>query len=144
MTEPLRSEKMEIFSSVDELERVDEVTERIAASMGFTEDARADLGICVTEAVNNAIGHAHKYDVSLKIEIEFRCYSESLHVLIRDHGGGFDVEALPDPTAPENLLKDHGRGVLLIRTLMDAVVVHRLADGMLIELVKNLSSAATA
>lgn len=140
MSEPLSTEKMVISSTVDELERVDETTERIATTMGFTDDARADLGICVTEAVNNAIGHAHGYNASLKIEIEFKQYPESLHVCIRDHGPGFDVEALPDPTAPENLLKDHGRGVMLIRALMDAVVVHRLSDGMLIELVKKLNS----
>jgi serine/threonine-protein kinase RsbW len=98
----------------------------------------------VTEAVNNAIGHAHQYKAELPIEIEFKCYAESLHVCVRDHGAGFDVEGLPDPTSPENILKDHGRGVLLIRALMDAVVVHRLADGMLIELIKKLHGRGDA
>jgi serine/threonine-protein kinase RsbW len=144
MSEPLSTEKMVILSMVDELERVDQATDRIAASMGFSDDARADLGICVTEAVNNAIGHAHQYKAELPIEIEFKCYAESLHVCVRDHGAGFDVEGLPDPTSPENILKDHGRGVLLIRALMDAVVVHRLADGMLIELIKKLHGRGDA
>jgi serine/threonine-protein kinase RsbW len=138
MPEPLRTENLIIPSRVDELELVDITTERIGAEMGFDDGARADLGICVTEAVNNAIAHAHHYDESLVVEVVFACYPDALKVSIRDHGPGFDVDLLPDPTQPENLLKDHGRGVMLIRALMDEVMIHRLADGMLVEMVKKL------
>ena len=137
MAEPLRTEHLIIPSRTDELERVDSITERIGGEMGFDDGARADLGICVTEAVNNAIVHAHQYNETLVVEVQFTCYSDALKVSIRDHGPGFDVDTLPDPTAPENLLKDHGRGVMLIRALMDEVMIHRLADGMLVEMVKR-------
>jgi serine/threonine-protein kinase RsbW len=137
MPEPVRTESLVIPSSADELEVVDSITERIGCELGFDEGARADLGICVTEAVNNAIVHAHQYNAELKVEVNFTCYADALKVSVRDHGPGFDVESLPDPTAPENLLKDHGRGVMLIRALMDEVMIHRLADGMLVEMVKR-------
>ncbi|MBI5058411.1 ATP-binding protein [candidate division KSB1 bacterium] len=138
MSDPVRTENLIIPSRTDELERVDTITERIGSEMGFDDGARADLGICVTEAVNNAIVHAHRNDEALIVEVRFTCYADALKVSIRDHGPGFDVDALPDPTAPENLLKDHGRGVMLIRALMDEVMIHRLADGMLVEMVKKL------
>ncbi len=139
MSEPLKKELLSIPSSLDELERVDAVTGQIATEMGFDDNALADLGICVTEAVTNAIAHAHKYDESLSVDIEFLRYDDALKVRIRDHGPGFNVESLPDPTLPENLLKDHGRGVLLIRALMDDVGITRFDDGMMIEMVKKLN-----
>jgi serine/threonine-protein kinase RsbW len=134
MTEVLR-----IPSSLDELQQVDSTVERIAREMGFTESDCADLGICVTEAAGNAIVHAHHEQPELHVEIRFDRFPDSLTVVVRDHGAGFSTEQVADPTLPENLLKEHGRGLLVIQSLMDRVQVERLADGMQIVMVKNLS-----
>jgi serine/threonine-protein kinase RsbW len=134
MTEVLR-----IPSTLDELQRVDSTVERIAREMGFTESACADLGICVTEAAGNAIVHAHHEQPDLHVEIRFDRYPDSLKVAVRDHGSGFNTDSIPDPTLPENLLKEHGRGLLVIQSLMDGVEIERLDDGMQIVMVKNLS-----
>ncbi len=131
---------MRISSSLDNLIEVDTFTEKIAEEMGFAPGQLADLGICVTEAVTNAIAHAHKFDESLQVEIDFEQLADGLRIRVRDHGPGFDVEELPDPRQPENILKDHGRGVLLIRALMDDVVIRRLTDGMVVEMIKRLSA----
>jgi serine/threonine-protein kinase RsbW len=134
---------LRIPSSLDELAHVDAEVERVARQMGFGDNACADLGICVTEAAGNAITHAHHEQQDLYVEIRFERFPDSLRVVVRDHGPGFDVEQIPDPTLPENLLKPHGRGLHVIRSLMDSVEVKRLPDGMCIAMVKKLSVQST-
>jgi serine/threonine-protein kinase RsbW len=131
-------EVLSIPSSLDELMRVDSTVERIAREMGFTDNACADLGICVTEAAGNAIVHAHHQRAELAVEIRFERFANSLRIAVRDHGVGFEADRVPDPTLPENLLKEHGRGLLVIQSLMDGVEIERLADGMQIIMIKNL------
>ena len=142
MPEPLKVEILRIPSSLDELPTVDLAVERIAGEMGFEESARADLGICVTEAASNAIVHGHHSQVALTVEIRFERFKDRLKVEVRDHGSGFDPHGVPDPTLPENLLKISGRGLHLIRALMDEVTVSRLSDGMQVVMIKKLASAA--
>ena len=137
MFEPLSIETLQIPSSTAELEHVDNVTEQIARNMGFSDDARADLGICVTEAVNNAIVHAHKRNPGLRVDIRFELFKDKLRVVIRDYGTGFIENNIPDPTEPENLLKVNGRGVHLIRALMDEVEIHPLDVGTEVIMVKR-------
>jgi serine/threonine-protein kinase RsbW len=143
MSQPLKVEMLRIPSSLDELPHVDAEVERVARQMGFGDSACADLGICVTEAAGNAITHAHHQQPERLVEIRFEQLSDSLRVVVRDHGAGFDVEKIPDPTLPENLLKPSGRGLHVIRSLMDSVEVKRLPDGMCIAMVKKLSSSTS-
>ena len=63
-------------------------------------------------------------------------------IRVRDEGPGFDPESLPDPLAPENLLKSNGRGIFLIRSFMDEVALQRAPEGgMEIVMVKRAGSA---
>ena len=137
MPKLLNTETLQIPSSSAELERVDTVTERIAQDMGFSDNARADLAICVTEAVNNAIVHGHKARQDLPVDIRFEIYKDFLRVSVRDYGQGFEAEHLPDPTSPENLLKVNGRGIHLIRALMDDVEIRHLDVGMEVTMIKR-------
>lgn len=139
MTKPLEVEVLQIPSTLDYLERVDAAVERMACGMGFDKNACADIGICATEAVTNAIVHAHRQNPDMIVEIRFERYPNCLSIAVRDHGGGFEIEAVPDPTLPENLMKDCGRGLHLIRALMDNVQVQRHSDGMQIVMTKQLS-----
>jgi serine/threonine-protein kinase RsbW len=139
MSEPQQVEILRIPSTLEELPSVDSAVERIAADMGFEESARADLGICVTEAASNAIVHAHRQQAALIVEIRFERFADRLRVQVRDHGAGFDPAIVPDPTLPENLLKVSGRGLHLIRALMDEVTVSRRSDGMEIVMIKKLA-----
>jgi serine/threonine-protein kinase RsbW len=132
-------ENLIIPSSFEQLAVVDTVTERIARELGFDTDACSDLGICVTEAVNNAIVHANKMRPELNVEILFETVDSGLRVTVRDFGSGFDVESIPDPTLPENLFKSGGRGVHVMKSLMDNMDFIRLADGMKLILTKKLA-----
>jgi serine/threonine-protein kinase RsbW len=138
MSERTAIEVIRIPSSLDQLSEVDATVEQIARDMGFGASACADLGICITEAVGNAIVHAHREQSEKLVEISFERLAGALKVSVRDHGAGFEIHDVLDPTLPENLLKVRGRGLHLIRALMDRVEVQRLADGMLIVMVKNL------
>ncbi len=137
MPEPLSIDTLQIPSSSAELELVDNMTEQIARDMGFSDDARADLGICVTEAVNNAIVHAHNSNPDIPVDIRFERFRDKLRVVVRDYGSGFGGESIPDPTEPENLLKVNGRGVHLIHALMDEVEIHPLDVGTEVIMVKH-------
>jgi len=142
MTAPNRTEFLNIPSSVDQIEKVDEFVESLASGMGFGHDALADIGICVTELVMNAIVHAHKEQVEIPVEIKVECRSDGLVVCVRDYGPGFDTKTVPDPTSPEHIFEDHGRGILIVRAMMDDVQVIRHNDGMCIEIFKRLNSHA--
>jgi len=75
----------------------------------------------VTEAVNNAIIHGNKRDPKKKVYVNCELSSDRLVLKIKDEGTGFDPNSIPDPRHPENLTKATGRGLLVIRTLMEDV-----------------------
>ena len=129
MKTPTSSEKLTVRSSTDELLVVDEWTERIAREMGYSNSDVGDFAICVTEAVNNAILHAHHRDESKTIYIHFDRMPDGLQVRVCDEGEGFDYKALLDPTLPENIMKEGGRGIHVIRHLMDKLEIRPCKTG---------------
>ncbi|MBM3324770.1 MAG: ATP-binding protein [Calditrichaeota bacterium] len=128
-----------IRSSFDQLQVAVEWTETMAREMGFAEDAVSDLAICVTEAINNAIVHAHRHDARKTIVIRFEQRGEALQVRVLDEGKGFNPGGLADPTLPENVLKESGRGIHIMRHLMDEVKVHAREKGTEIVMWKSKS-----
>lgn len=89
-----------------------------------------DLHLAVTEAVNNAIIHAHLCQSDILVHIDVGISGGEVIVVVRDFGPGFDPSAIPDPRLPENLLLEGGRGVFLIRNLADVVEFRRADPGM--------------
>ena len=77
--------------------------------------------IAVTEAVNNAIQHGNNQDASVDVEIAVGDKETDFCFSVQDQGKGFDFDNLPDPTAPENIEKEHGRGIFLMRSLAEEV-----------------------
>jgi serine/threonine-protein kinase RsbW len=136
-------ETLTIRSSTDELAQVDDLTERIARDMGFDDSAIGDVAISVTEAVNNAIIHAHHYDEQKNIVIHFEPQPAGLQIRVLDQGEGFDSEALADPTLPENIYKDTGRGIHVIRHLMDKLEIHSRETGTEVVMLKLKAKRAS-
>jgi serine/threonine-protein kinase RsbW len=87
----------------------------------FTEDERINVRLALEEAIANAIRHGNRMDAALTVEIIIEVNDTSFTATVRDQGQGFDVASLADPTAKENLMKTSGRGVFLMRQLMDSV-----------------------
>lgn len=97
-----------------------------------------DLHVAITEAVNNAIIHAHGCRGDVMVDIEVHATDTSVTIVVRDYGLGFDPEQVPDPRLPENVLREGGRGVFLIRQLADAVEFRPGDPGMHVMITYNL------
>jgi serine/threonine-protein kinase RsbW len=86
----------------------------------FGEEPAVELALW--EALNNAVVHGNRLDGHKFVQVRCRCDSEKgLSLVVRDQGNGFDPHAVPNPTSPENLSADHGRGIWLMRAAMDEV-----------------------
>lgn len=86
--------------------------------------------IALTEAVNNAIVHGNGKDISKQVRITLSTSDTELIITVQDQGQGFDINALPDPLHPDNLLRDGGRGVFLIRQLVDNAAFEQTPNGL--------------
>lgn len=87
----------------------------------LAEEAIFDIKLCLQEALVNAVKHGNKFDPGLVVECSVEVLDNRLTIQVRDQGEGFDDKAVPSPVHPENLTKTSGRGVYLIKKLMDEV-----------------------
>jgi serine/threonine-protein kinase RsbW len=115
-------ESIKIASDFQEIQRVEALVDKVCNSIGVNEDFYGNVLIAVTEAVNNAIEHGNQKRLNLSVEVGVGDSAEEFCFAIKDFGNGFDYDNLPDPTAPENILKENGRGIFLMRSLADEVV----------------------
>ena len=116
---------------------VEAAAEKLATDAGLDEDQAFHVTMAVREAAINAVLHGNEYDPSKHITASFENTGKSLVFTIADEGKGLDPETLPDPRAPENVLRGTGRGIFLIRSFMDEFRIQRLeTGGMEVTLVK--------
>lgn len=130
--------EIEIESDPNNLITIEEFVNYFAKDLGLSEEQLSVLLLAVTEAATNAIIHANKCDVSKLVKINAHIEDSKLIVKVKDEGKGFDPTSLPDPTRPENLLKDSGRGVYLMKVYMDDVKYNKTPSGLETILVLNL------
>ena len=114
-------EKVKLPSDFASLVEVENLIDKVCADLGIQEDAYGNVLIAVTEAVNNAIQHGNEENSNLFVDVAVGDKETEFCFRIKDEGIGFDFNSLPDPTAPENLLKESGRGIFLMRNLADEV-----------------------
>jgi serine/threonine-protein kinase RsbW len=110
----------------------------IAGECGCVEDDSMDIEIALREALANAIAHGNDYKTAKRVFL--RCYGSpgnDLVVIVRDEGEGFDPEQVPDPRNVDRRLLNHGRGLLLMRKLMDRVEYRK--DGREVLIYKSVS-----
>jgi len=92
---------------------------------GIDEDIVFDVHVGFEEALRNAMIHGNRNEPAKKVRIETEITDEYVQITVEDEGQGFDPGNLPDPTLDENLLKEGGRGVYLIKHLMDEVTFEK-------------------
>ncbi len=106
------------------------VVERVTLELEerrWREDDVTAVQLALTEAMANAIRHGCRGDITKHVQCSVGCgESDELEIVVRDQGGGFDLGGVPDPLDPANTFKPSGRGIFLMRVLMDHVV---FADG---------------
>lgn len=113
-------EELSIPSNFDSLPKVESLIDNVCMQMGVGESF-GNVLIAVTEAVNNAILHGNKNNDNASVFIKTAEANQSFCFSIEDEGMGFDFNTLPDPTAPENIEKENGRGIFLMKNLADEV-----------------------
>ena len=125
-------------STLGTVDTAEQTASRIAADAGFDDDEVMRISMAVREAAVNAVLHGNAYDPNKKVKLEFENSGRDLVITIRDQGCGLDMSKIPDPLAPENLLKTSGRGIFLIRSFMDEVQISPSQTGTEIKLIKHV------
>ncbi len=129
---------VEIESDPNNLITVEQFVNYFCKDINLTDDQLSNVLLAVTEATTNAIIHANKCDQSKMVTINVKVNKTKLVVKVKDEGEGFDPADVPDPTEPENLLNESGRGVYLMRIYMDSLEYNRTPSGMETVLTLNL------
>ena len=121
--------ELTLSSAPHEIQKVDKFLQMANATFGLDDGTMYRILVAATEAVNNAILHGNRSDPSKMVRLCLRGTRHQLTIRVDDEGRGFNAKALPNPLADENLMKDHGRGVFLIRSLVDEVRFYRFQKG---------------
>jgi serine/threonine-protein kinase RsbW len=126
---------------MESVDAVEAAAEKLATEAGLDEDERFRVTMAVREATVNAVLHGNEYDPAKRVSVGMENTGAALVFTIADQGKGLDPATLPDPRAPENLLRGTGRGIFLIRSFMDEVHFRQLHPGTELTLVKHLAPA---
>jgi serine/threonine-protein kinase RsbW len=129
-------------STLETVDNAEQAASEIAAENGFGEEEVLQIAMAVREAAVNAVLHGNAYDPAKKVSLDFERTAGDLVITIRDQGKGLDPAKIPDPLAPENLLKTSGRGIFLIRSFMDDVQINPSTAGTEIKLIKHVHGPA--
>ena len=130
-------------SSLESVDAAENAVLEVAQEIGFDEDDTHALGMAVRESMVNAVAHGNRYNSRKKVHLRVSKATDHLTIVIEDEGDGFDLQSLPDPLADENLLRQSGRGLLLIQAFVDEFQIRRLEpNGTEVRMVKYLAKAS--
>lgn len=103
---------------------IPQILEPVVAAMAaqeFSEREVFGMRLSLEEALVNAIKHGHRFDPNKKVTVRYQVTRSTVEIDIEDEGPGFCLADVPDPLAPENLERDCGRGLLLMRSYLTSV-----------------------
>jgi serine/threonine-protein kinase RsbW len=136
-----RVAQLELLSRYDTIELAEKMLAEVCRSSSLSDEAVYWSGMALREALANAIKHGNKLspDKRVLVRIEVNGNGE-LRIAVEDQGEGFDPTGIDDPLAPQNLLRESGRGVFYMRNFMDEVNFSKAeSGGTRIELIKRTS-----
>lgn len=138
-----RRERVVFPSTAETVADVDVFLDERLRQAGFPDDLLADVAVSVSEVVNNAVIHGNRQDPTKTVEVDLDIKADRVLIAVQDEGQGFDPDKLPDPVARENLLREVGRGMFIVRAYMDEVHFDLIAGrGLRITLVKIVPDGA--
>ncbi len=129
MAEATQRIEVTLETLVESVQLAEDICLRIAEAAGFVEDDRFKIGMSVREGVINAVNYGNGKQREKKVHLIFELGPEKMQIHVLDQGIGFDLAAVPDPLADENLLRSSGRGIFLMRSFMDEFDVRRGGNG---------------
>lgn len=115
----LKIYEKEIPSDPELLPELEEFIVHLAKESNLREDKLNSLALSFSEAASNSVVHGNKLDKNKKVKITVKVDNSTFSVIIKDEGNGFNLDSVPDPTRPENILKDSGRGIHIMRSFLD-------------------------
>jgi len=125
-------------SDTREIRRIESFLNKVNKVANLDDGTFYRLLVATTEAVNNGIIHGNKSDPHKYVHVVCILEEDSLVLRVKDEGKGFRPDQIPDPLAEKNLLKTSGRGIFLMRSLMDKVTFRISPEGTEVELVVDL------
>jgi serine/threonine-protein kinase RsbW len=131
-------------STLDSVGVIERAVEGVASRMGFDEDTASNMAMVTREAAINACKHGNKFATDKQVDVAIDRQGDTLKICISDQGEGLDPKTLPDPLDPANLLRSSGRGVFLMRAIMDEVHFRQLQPGTEVTLIKHRHLEATS
>lgn len=130
--------RLTVASTPKSVARVETFLKKVNRTLHLDEIVFHKLMISLTEAVNNAIIHGNKSVPAKRVHVQCEVLSGWLVVIVDDHGRGFRPEQVLNPLKKENLLRESGRGIFLMKTLMDKVEFESGRSGTQVRLWLNL------
>lgn len=112
---------IQIPSLLENIRIVESFIDNAKDKYELDDDIYGNIMIAVIESVNNAIVHGNKADKTKNVDLSLFFEEEQIKFIIMDEGKGFNINQLPDPTAPENLERTGGRGIFLMKHLADEI-----------------------
>ena len=134
----IKGDTIKVPSDPEFLPDVDIFLEGTLRGFGADESVVADIAISVSELVNNAMFHGNQSANDKVVTVSISRGNESVTVTISDEGRGFDPASIPDPLADENLLEEVGRGLFIVKSLMDKVDINPTDKGTIIAITKAI------
>ena len=131
--------RLTLRSNHKQIRRVEGLLTKVNAYARLNEIQMHKLMVAVTEAANNAIIHGNKLNPEKRARITCEVNPPWIIFIITDQGRGFNPDRVVSPLEEENLLKTSGRGIFLMKTLMDKVVYEVDHDGVRLELRLNIA-----
>jgi serine/threonine-protein kinase RsbW len=115
---------------------IHKIIEQLRKEYALTDDAIFPIRLALDEGLSNAMKHGNKFNEALSVRANIVTQNDELIVDIKDQGQGFDFVHVPDPTHEDKLMKTSGRGVFLMRKIMDHVEYYDGGRGL--RMVKKL------
>lgn len=115
----------------------EDIAKELDRYSGDRETLAYHINLVLTEATVNAIKYAKHGKQKKMVRIMINISDEEISIKVFDHGQGFDINTIPAPDF--DTLEDRGRGIYLIRSLMDSVCYERQADGNMLQMIKKLN-----
>ena len=135
----IKSFSLELASNPKEIIKVEKFLEKMNSTLHLEEGKYNKLLVAVTEAVNNGMIHGNKRDPKKKVLLRCEVNETMLYVYVHDEGPGVNPDTLPNPLAEENLLRENGRGVFLMRSLMESVKFEHTDEGCSVTMTLTLN-----
>ena len=131
-------QELKLPSRIESVEEAAIKADEFAKEQGLGDDFVSAIDLAIRESVANAVKHGNKFDEQKNVDVTLARTPDGLEITVRDYGAGFEIDEIPDPTNPENLLKANGRGILFMRSFMDVVEwSNHEGGGMVVRMIKR-------